>query len=167
MYRKVLAAGVTAAAVLGAGGTALAMSGSDTSGTGSLAAASHSTAAPGAKAKAAKGKAGKGKAGKGRQRLLRRLSHAEIVTKGPKGFVTHDLIKGSVTAVSATSITVQAADKTSETFVVDQATKVRVRTNGKGAAGTIAQVANGDQVFVAGTGTSTKTAKHVVDVKKK
>src|SRR5690242_7528030 len=98
MYRKILIGGVTAAAIVGAGGTALAVSGSDspTSGNPIAAAATQNPA---------KGKAN----GKANHRLLRRLSHAQIVTKGKDGFVTHDLIKGSVTAVSATSITVQAA----------------------------------------------------------
>jgi hypothetical protein len=151
MYRKILIGGVTAAAIVGAGGTALAVSGSDATTSGNPITAA-------AKQAPAKGKA--------ERRLLRRLAHAQIVTKGKDGFVTHDLIKGSVTAVSATSITVQAADKTSETFVVDKYTKVRVRTAGKGAASSIDKVAVGDQVMVAGSGTSTFTAKHVVDVKK-
>jgi phosphoheptose isomerase len=43
---------------------------------------------------------------------------------------------------------------------------VRVRTAGKGGSSTIASVAKGDHVLVAGTGTSTITAKHVIDVKK-
>lgn len=151
MYRKILIGGVTAAAIVGAGGTALAVSGSDSTTSGNpVTAAAKQTPAK----------------GKGNHRLLRRLSHAQIVTKGKDGFVTHDLIRGSVTAVSATSITVQAADKTSEKFVVTKDTKVRVRTAGKGAASSIDKVAVGDQVMVAGTGTSTLTAKHVVDVKK-
>ena len=120
MYRKVLVAGATAAAIVGAGGTALALSGDDgtssTNGTVATAtAAGHSKA-------------------KGKGRLLRRMSHAQIVTRNKTGFVTHDLIRGTVTAVSATSITVQAADKTTQTFVVNGDTKVRQRTSGKGAA---------------------------------
>ena len=71
----------------------------------------------------------------------------------------------SVTAVSPTSITVKAADNTSETFVVNSATKVRMRTSGKGAPSSIGQVKVGDHVFVLGTGTSTFTATGVVDVK--
>jgi hypothetical protein len=155
MYRKILIGGVTAAAIVGAGGTALALSGSDTTTSGNpvTAAATQNLAQVQA-------------AGKHKHRLLRGLSHAQIVTKGKDGFVTHNLIKGSVTAVSATSITVQAADKTSEKFVINKDTKVRVRSNGKGAASSIDKVAVGDQVTVAGTGTSTITAKHVVDVKK-
>lgn len=157
MYRKVLITGVTAAAIIGAGGTALAVSGSDTpSGTPSgSSSAKHDH----------HGKQGKhGKHGK----LLRKLSHGAFVVKGKDGkFVTHDLIKGTATSVSATSITVQAADKTSETFAVTKDTKVRVRAAGKGVASSITKIAKGDPVLVAGTGTSTLTAKHVVDVKGK
>jgi len=148
MYRNVLVGGLTAAAVLGAGGTALALTGSDGSSSGS---GSH---------------AGQLGHGHGKARLLKRLQHAEIVTKNAKGFVTHELIKGTVTDVSATSITVQAADKTSETFTVNGDTKVRVRSGGKGSASSIDKVAKGDQVFVAGIGASSPTAKHVVDIKK-
>ncbi len=147
MYRRVLVGGLTAASILGAGGTALALTGSD-------------GGAPSGKGKLAGQHAGKG-------RLLKHLQHAEIVTKNAKGFVTHELIRGTVTDVSATSITVQSADKTSETFTVNGDTKVRVRSGGKGAASSISKVAKGDQVFVAGVGASTPTAKHVVDIKKK
>jgi hypothetical protein len=98
--------------------------------------------------------------------MLRRLAHGQFVVKGKDGrFETHDIIRGTVTAVSATSITVQAQDKKSETFAVTKDTKVRVRDKGKGAASTISKVAKGDRVMVAGTGTSALTAKHVVDVK--
>jgi hypothetical protein len=153
MYRRVLLGGVTAAAIVGAGGTALAVTGSDSTTAGTPTATS--TSSP----------AGHGKA-KGKAKILRRLQHAQIVTKGKNGFVTHDLIKGTVTAVSPTSITVQAADKKSETFSITSDTKVRMRTKGKGAASSIDKVAKGDHVVVAGTGTTTFTAKHVVDVKK-
>jgi len=148
MYRNVLVGGLTAAAILGAGGTALALTGSDGSSAGSGS------------------RAGQLGHGHGKARLLKRLQHAEIVTKNAKGFVTHELIKGTVTDVSATSITVQAADKTSETFTVNGDTKVRVRSGGKGSASSIDKVAKGDQVFVAGIGASSPTAKHVVDIKK-
>jgi hypothetical protein len=161
MYRKILIGGVTAAAIVGAGGTALAVSGSDS--TSPSAAPSSSTAKhPGT------GKQGDKKAGKkgGQHKLLRRLEHGQFVTRGKGGkTVTHDLIKGTATAVSSSSITVQAADKKSETFAVTKDTKVRVRDNGKGAASTISKVAKGDSVVVAGTGTSSYTAMHVVDVK--
>ena len=151
MYRRVLVGGLTAASILGAGGTALALTGSDGfSGAGTA-------AGSGAQA---------GQHGHGKARLLKRLQHAEIVTKNKTGFVTHELIKGTVTSVSSTSITVQAADKTSETFTVNGDTKVRVRSGGKGAPSSIGKVAKGDQVFVGGVGASTPTAKHVIDIKK-
>ena len=67
--------------------------------------------------------------------------------------------------MSATSITVQAADKKTRPSRCTKDTKVRVRENGKGAAATISKVAKGDNVLVAGTGTSKYTALHVVDVK--
>jgi hypothetical protein len=152
MYRKILISGVTAAAIVGAGGTAIALSGSDTPPPGAPAAATKSSAP------AQPGKHGHG--------LLRRLAHGQFVVKGKNGtFETHDIIRGTVTSVSATSITVQAPDKKSETFAVTKDTKVRVRDNGKGAPSTISKVAKGDHVMVAGTGTSTLTAKHIVDVK--
>lgn len=155
MYRRVLTAGATAAVIIGAGTAALATTGSDTT-SGTPTTSTGAPAAPGhAKKKAAKGGEGK---------LLRRAVHAQIVTKGKDGsFVTHDIVTGTVTAVSATSITVQAADRTSETFVVNAETKVRLRTDGKGAPSTIGKVATGDTVLVAGTGTTTVTAKHIVD----
>jgi hypothetical protein len=156
MYRRILLGGMTAAAIVGAGGTAIALTGSDST-NGTLTTAS--TAAPGS-APTHPGKA------KGKAKLLRRVAHAQIVTKGKDGFVTHTLINGTVTSVSATSITVQAADKHSETFVVDKDTLVRMRTNGKGAASSIDKVAAGDHVLAAGTGTSPVTAKHVIDIKK-
>jgi len=155
MYRKVLIGGVTAAAILGAGGTALAVTGSDqpTSGTPSSSSTSSTST------QHAKGDKGKG-------RLLRRVAHAQIVTHGKDGFVTHDVINGTVTSVSSSSITVQAADKTSETFSVSNDTKVRMRTGGKGAASSISSVKDGDHVLVTGTGTSNYAAKHIVDIKK-
>jgi hypothetical protein len=71
-----------------------------------------------------------------------------------------------VTAVSPTSITVKAADNTSQTYVVNSSTKVRERANGKGSDSTINAVHQGDDVAVIGTGTTTLTAKGIVDIKK-
>lgn len=155
MYRRVLIGGVTAAAVLGAGGTAMALTTSGTTSGSPSGSSSSSSSAP-AHAKA------KGRAGA----LLRHLSHGQIVTHGKNGYVVHDLINGTVTAVSSSSITVQAGDKASETFAINKDTKVRMRTNGHGAASSISAVHTGDHVVVAGTGAHTYTAKHVVDVKK-
>jgi hypothetical protein len=156
MYRRILIGGVTAAAIVGAGGTALALSGSDDAMSGNPVASSE-------QAQMGKGMGLGMKAGRGK--LLRRLEHAQIVTKGDSGPVTHNLINGTVTAVSATSITVEAADHESQTFTITSDTKVRVRSAGNGKQGTIADVAKGDHVLVAGTGTSKVTAKHVFDIK--
>jgi hypothetical protein len=149
MYRKILIGGMTAAAIAGAGGTALAFSGSGTT---------DGTPLTSTQAAHRPLLHGKGK-------ILRRLAHGQLVVRGKDGFVTHNLIVGTVTSVSSTSITVRAADKTSETFVVGKDTKVRVRSNGTRSASSIDKVATGDRVLVAGTGTSTLTAKHVIDVK--
>lgn len=158
MYRKALAGGVTAAAILGAGGTALALSGSDTAPTAKPAGPS-ATSAPGGHRP--------GQRMHGRARLLRRLAHAQVTVRGHGGFVTHDLIKGTVSAVSGSAITVKSGDGTSETFAITSATKFRVRQNGKGSAASISAVHNGDHVLVAGVGTGSYTAKHVVDIQKK
>lgn len=154
MYRKVLVGGVTAAAILGTGGAALAASGSSggtTAGTPSASTSATSTATSTAKH---------------HRSALGRALHGQFVTKGKSGFVTHDLIRGTVTSVSATSITVQAADKVSETYAITKDTKVRVRAAGKGAAGTITDVTRGAHVGVTGTGSTALTAQRIVVVTK-
>lgn len=159
MYSKVLIGGITAAAIVGAGTTALALTGPSgtTAGTPAAHAASH------------QGKhAGKGPDRHPRQRahrLLRRLVHGEFVTVGPGGFVTHDVIHGSVTDVSVHSISVKAADDTSETFAVTSDTVLRSRANGKATDAAIGDVHDGDQVVVLGFGPAdNSTARRVVDL---
>lgn len=148
VYRKALAVGGTVAAIVGLGGTALAVSGSDTV-----------SGKPASKPANGKKHEGKG--------LLKRLEHGQFVTKGKDGTVTHTVYRGSVTAVSATSITVQAADKKSQTYTVTKDTKIRQRTKGsKPTASTIAKIAKGDQVAVAGIGTSKVTARNIVELAK-
>lgn len=76
--------------------------------------------------------------------------------------------------MSATSITVKAADGVSQTYAVTGDTKVHLRKNvpgsgkargnGAGTAGTIGDVHTGDKVAVTGTGTSSLTAQHIVTV---
>lgn len=155
MYRKALLGGLTAAAIVGGGTTALALTGPSSSTPGT----------PGAHAHAGR-HAGTRPAGQRRQRgrgLLRRLVHGEVVTVGPNGFVTHDLIRGSVTAVSATSISVKALDDTSETFAVTSATVLRSRANGKPTGATTGDVHDGDHVAVLGYGAPAHaTARRVV-----
>jgi len=160
MLKKIVIAGSAAAIVLGAGTAALAASGSSSS---STAPSSSSSSAP------AKTHNGNGHSGNGRGSQLRRALHATWVTPAAKGsttYVTHDEIRGQVTAASATSITVKAADNVSETYAVNGSTKIHTRAAGKGVAGTIGQVHKGDKVMVLGTGTSTLTATQIVDATK-
>lgn len=152
MWKKIAIGGAIAAATLGAGTAALAASGSTTTGS---PAPSSANAAAGAKHPGARA-------------LGRRALHGQWVTGkvGSTTFTTHDEIRGQVTAVSPTSITVKAIDNVSQTYVVTSDTKVRLRTGGKGAASSIGQVKTGDHVVVVGTGTSTLTATGVLDVRK-
>jgi hypothetical protein len=144
MWKKIAAAGAAAAAVLGAGGVAMAASGGNPS------------TAPSTAAATTKGHADK---------ALRRAVHGTFVTRGKGGtFVTHELARGTVAAVSAGSITVRSADGSSETFVVDSHTKVRTHPKGAaGAASSISAVKSGDTVEAVGKGTPA-TATLIVDV---
>ena len=151
MLKQIVIAGSAAAVVLGAGTAALAASGSS-SPSSPAPAASASTSTTPAQHKA--------------KNQLRRSLHATWVTRGKGGFVTHDAIRGSVTAVSATSITVQAADKVSQTYAIGSATKVHSRAAGKGRTAPITDVHTGDKVLVVGTGTTGKTATWIADVTK-
>ena len=150
MLKQIMIAGSAAAVVLGAGTAALAASGSSSS----------SSPAPSASAAATPAKAHKAK------NELRRSLHATWVTRGKGGFVTHQAIRGSVTAVSASSITVRATDKVSQTYVIGSATKVHSRAAGKGATAPISDVHTGDKVLVVGTGTTSRTATQIADVTK-
>ena len=101
-----------------------------------------------------------------RARLLRAL-HATWVTTGQQGPVTHQAIRGDVTAVSATSITVRAKDGFTLTFAVTADTKIRARVEGsgkglKGTDSTIGAVKVGTKALVTGVGTTTPTARVVV-----
>jgi hypothetical protein len=153
MWKKIAVAGGAAAVILGAGTAALATTGSSTpsspSPSTSTSAGAHGTT----------GKDGK----KGAE--LRRSLHAQWVTRDGKSttkFTTHDEIRGQVTALSATSITVKAADNVSQTYAVNSTTKVHTKADKKGATSSISAVHSGDRVIVVGTGTSTMTATHIV-----
>jgi hypothetical protein len=164
MVKKVVIAGLAAATVLGAGTAALAASGS--SGSASPSASSSPGPGPGNPAPGP-GNAANGKARQALRRpglaLARRALHGSWVTRnGSSGFVTHDAIRGQVTAVSAGSITVKAADDVSQTYAVTGDTKVHLR-GAKGKAGTIGEVKTGDRVIVLGTGTGSLTATQVLD----
>lgn len=168
MFKQIVLAGSAAAVVLGAGTAALAASGSSPAAAPNTTASSQ-PATPGSAAPNSKPAKGH-KARKVANGPLRNALHAQWVTragKGSAGFVTHDAIRGQVTAVSATSITVKAADNVSQTYTVTSATKVHTRAEAKGKTGTISEVHTGDRVAVTGTGTSTFTAIHIADGAKK
>ena len=157
MWKKIAIAGAIGAAVLGSGAAALAVSGSSTPTPSSTGSSSSGTSTGGTAGSTGKHAGGKGE----RLRLaLKNFEHGEWVTQGKSGAVTHDAIKGTVTSVSSTSITVTAGDKTSETYVVDSSTKVR---DGK-IASAIGSIKTNDTVVVTGTKTgSTPTALHILD----
>lgn len=95
--------------------------------------------------------------------------HGEMVVKADDGTIsTVRTIRGTVTAVSDTSITVKAEDGYTGTFAITADTEVRVGLPQRGAdaqesTSTIADVAVGDVAHVHGTVSgSTATASHVM-----
>ncbi|MGN6606171.1 MAG: hypothetical protein ACTHMS_04075 [Jatrophihabitans sp.] len=97
------------------------------------------------------------------KRLARRAVHGQVVTENKQGqFVTHTFDRGTVAAVSASSIEVHTADGTTQTFTVTSATHVRRQGSGKT---TISTVKSGDKVVVTGVGTGTPTARLVFELR--
>jgi hypothetical protein len=152
MLSKLATAGAVAAVIVGAGTTALAVSGEPATTAGH--AALSNTAKKHHSEHARRG---------GLRKVLARVAHAEVITKGKDGFVEHDAIRGQVTAVSASSISVKAADGFSASFVIDKTTHVRKRDTDKAkpkpggsgpkqkaAPARITDVKPGDQVVVLG-----------------
>lgn len=95
--------------------------------------------------------------------------HGELVVKAEDGTIsTVRQVRGTVTAVSSTSITVEAEDGYTATFAITADTEVRVGLPQRGAdpqesTSTIADVAVGDVAHVHGTVSgSTATASHVM-----
>jgi hypothetical protein len=139
MWKQIALGGAITAAVVGVGTASLATSGSVTSGQ-ATPASSSSADRPGR----IPGHA-----------LARRALHGTWVTRDGSdgsGFVTHSAIRGTVTAVSATSISVKAADNVTQTYVVNSDTKVRQRSDGKGSDSSISAIKTGDKVGVIGKG---------------
>lgn len=167
MLKKLVVIGGTVALI--GGGTAAFASSATATPTPSPASVSATSDSSATTAKPADGK----HAGANR---LRRTLHATWVTqnKKTKTFTTHDAIRGQVSAVSPTSITIRAADSTTETYVVNSKTKVFTRTARAEAskagltrkAASISDVKAGDLVLVGGTGTTVLTAVRVVDIQK-
>ena len=158
MWKTIAVAGATVAIIGGAGTAAVAASGTTApTPSASLSSSASNSAANGSTTSAAS---------RGAVDRLRRAVHATWVSenKKTKMFTTHDAIRGQVTAVSATSITVMAADNVTQTYVLNSGTKVHTRA--KKAPASISDLNSGDPVRVAGTGTTTLTASRVVDTKK-
>ena len=163
MWMKIATAGAVGAIIVGAGVAALASSGSSESPP-----PRPGPAAPSADALLtdAGSDAAVGLGRRGRF-ALRHFEHGEWVARNGSSDVTHDAIKGKVSSVSATSISVTATDGFSQTYAVKSDTKVVLRENGRGSAhhASIGEVKSGDLVLVAGVKSgSTLGAKHVVDV---
>jgi hypothetical protein len=109
-------AGVVAAGVLGTAGVAAATSDTATP-TPAASSAPAGTTAPGDKTAQRR---------KVRRAALVRGMHGEFVAKGKDGKpVTFETIRGTVTAVGPTSVTVKAEDGFTETFTANSDTKVR------------------------------------------
>lgn len=83
-----------------------------------------------------------------------------VVQDSTGAFVTYRMIQGTVTAVSASSITVKAADDTTQTYTVGAQTAVTKQR----AAAAISEVSVGDTVHVLGKvagGTATAERIHL------
>ena len=170
MYRRIATVGVTAAAIVGVGTAALAASGTGTSGSGSTAGGpgggTSSSGAPAAGSTQQRHPAAR-RAGIA---ALRHAQHGSVVIRTAHGFVTRSGIRGTVTAVSPTAITVRAADGYSATYTLSSRTTVRRHTPGQhrpGTASSISALGTRDTVLVIGTAPDTRgavpTATLVVD----
>jgi hypothetical protein len=112
-------AGVAAAGVLGTAGVAAATSSDSTPAPSASAAPSSPATPPGDKAHHRKGK-------RAERALIGRGMHGEWVVKGKDGKpVTLETIRGTVTAVGSSRLTVKADDGFTETFTTNSDTKVR------------------------------------------
>jgi hypothetical protein len=159
--RAIALSGAAAVGLAGVGlaaGVALADSGSTPTPTPK---SSASAAPPAAAGKAAKKGNGKGKPALAGQHIL----HGEFVTKNKSSVVTVDMQRGSVTAVSPTSITLKSADGFTATYAVTAGAKVRMHGGGK----TIADVKVGDAatVLASKNGTALSVTKLSVGEAKK
>lgn len=150
-----LVAGGVAAAAFGAGTLAT---------TPSLADPSAASPSPGSSQSASPGKAHAHAKHAGFGHALvraRRIVHAEWATRDG---VHHYAIRGKVTAVSSTSITVLAHDGVRETYRVSSDTAVRVLRDGHKGKDSIGKVTVGEDALVVGKGTP-HHAKVVVALK--
>ena len=145
--------GVAVAGVLGTAGVAAATSDGSTPAP-SASAAPSSPATPGDKADHRRSKRVK-------RALIGRGMHGEWVVKGKDGKpVTLETIRGTVTAVASSSLTVKADDGFTETFVTNSDTKVR------GGADSLGELKVGAKGAVVGVKSGSTITARVVLVRK-
>jgi len=158
--RPLILAGVAVTALLAGAGVAMAAtSGSPESGTAAVSPAGGTVATPSPSARPDFPHLGRpGGFGIGFGGPFGAVHGQFVVPRSGGGYQTIDTQRGSVTAVSATSITVRSADGFSKTYQVASSTNVDARRNG------IAAVKTGHQVMVTATdGGSTATATSILD----
>jgi hypothetical protein len=149
LKKTVIATGVGAAVLLGGGGAALA--------------ATSSSAAPQPVSTSTSKIAHKHKH-KDHEKIFRgEYAQWRTYDAKTKTSITHDGVRGTVKAVSATSISITAKDGTVKTYLLTSGTKVHAKGDTKAKPGTISQVKVGDRGEVIGIGTTTMTATHVID----
>ena len=156
--RPLILAGVAVTALLAGAGVAMAAtSGSPASGTVASSPAGGTVATPSPSARSAfphQGRPG----GFGFGGPFGAVHGQFVVPKSGGGYQTIDTQRGSVTAVSATSMTVKSADGFSKTYQVVSSTNVDAQRDG------IATVKTGQQVMVTATVSgSTDTAVSILD----
>ncbi len=150
-----LSTGVAALALAGAVGVGVATAGPTASPTPAATATPTAGATPSDAAKPAKGT-------KKHRDLTARALHGEVTLGGKKHQVV-DFQRGTVTAVSGTSVTVTSKDGFVGVYAVDAKTRVRVAKK----AAAIADVGTGDRVrVVAVKDGQALTATRVADAKK-
>jgi hypothetical protein len=147
-------AGVVAAGVLGTAGVAAATSNDST-------AAPAASAAPAPSGSAAP-KADHPKAKRAKRALVGRGMHGEWVVKGKDGKpVTLETVRGTVSAVSPSSVTVKAEDGFTATFATNSDTKVR-----GGGADSLGDVKAGATAAMVGVKVGNTTTARTVLVRK-
>jgi len=156
--RPLILAGVAVVALLAGAGVAMAAtSGSPASGAAAASPAGGTVATPSPSARSAfphQGRPG----GFGFGAPFGAVHGQFVVPKSGGGYQTVDTQRGSVTAVSATSITVKSADGFVKTYQVVSSTNVDAQRNG------ISSVKTGHQVVVTATVSgSTATAVSILD----
>ena len=158
--RPLILAGVAVTALLAGAGVAMAAtSGSPASPAAAVSPAGGTVATPSPSARPASPHQGRpGGFGFGFGGPFGAVHGQFVVPRAGGGYQTIDTQRGSVTAVSATSITVKSADGFSKTYQVVSSTNVDARQNG------IAAVKTGHQVMVTATDSgSTATAVSILD----